>query len=66
MPCYESNLCVALNFDIWMHTHRHFYDTLFSLAPNLKKTFSKDRELLSLKFYEMVATLVTFSGDPAL
>jgi len=41
-----------------------FYDVLFSLAPNLQDTFSKDRALLGIKFAQMISTLVTFSGDP--
>jgi len=40
-------------------------DNLFALAPNLRQTFVKPRQLLSVKFAEMIATLVTFNGDSA-
>ena len=36
------------------------YDTLFELAPNLKQVFSKPRQILSVKFVEMMSTLVSF------
>uniref|UniRef100_A0A6U4YXK8 Globin domain-containing protein n=1 Tax=Hemiselmis andersenii TaxID=464988 RepID=A0A6U4YXK8_HEMAN len=40
------------------------YDTLFELAPNLKPVYRKPRQILSAKFVEMMAALVSFQGDP--
>jgi len=36
------------------------YTTLFELAPNLRAVFSKPKQILSVKFVEMMATLVSF------
>mmetsp|Transcript_2693 Transcript_2693/g.4326 ORF Transcript_2693/g.4326 Transcript_2693/m.4326 type:complete len:442 (+) Transcript_2693:215-1540(+) len=39
-----------------------FFDTLLEMAPNLHSVFSKPRQVLSLKFTEMLGTLVGLQG----
>ena len=41
---------------------RIFTQTLFELAPNLRAVFSKPKQILSVKFVEMLSTLVSFHG----
>lgn len=40
------------------------YDVLFEIAPNLQTLFCKPKQILSVKFMEMAATLVSFNNDP--
>jgi hemoglobin-like flavoprotein len=39
------------------------FDVLFELAPNMKQLFNKPKQILSVKFMEMLSTLVSFNGD---
>jgi len=39
-----------------------FMQTLFELAPNLRAVFGKPKQILSVKFVEMMSTLVSFHG----
>mmetsp|Transcript_32343 Transcript_32343/g.82414 ORF Transcript_32343/g.82414 Transcript_32343/m.82414 type:complete len:1373 (-) Transcript_32343:196-4314(-) len=41
-----------------------FFDVLFELAPNMGTLFNKPKQILSVKFCEMIATLVSFNNDP--
>eukprot|EP00282_Hemiselmis_andersenii_P023993 CAMPEP_0172001742 /NCGR_PEP_ID=MMETSP1041-20130122/3034_1 /TAXON_ID=464988 /ORGANISM="Hemiselmis andersenii, Strain CCMP439" /LENGTH=1380 /DNA_ID=CAMNT_0012655407 /DNA_START=13 /DNA_END=4155 /DNA_ORIENTATION=+ len=41
-----------------------FFDVLFELAPNMGAIFNKPKQILSVKFCEMIATLVSFNNDP--
>jgi len=39
------------------------YDTLIGIAPNLKQMFHRPRQVMVMKFVEMVSTLVLFADD---
>ena len=39
------------------------YDTLFGIAPNLKSLFHRPKQVMAMKFVEMVSTLVSFADD---
>lgn len=41
-----------------------FFDVLFELAPNMNALFTKSKQILSVKFMEMISTLVSFNNDP--
>lgn len=41
-----------------------FYEVLFELAPNMSALFNKPKQILSVKFMEMISTLVSFNNDP--
>mmetsp|Transcript_48663 Transcript_48663/g.99363 ORF Transcript_48663/g.99363 Transcript_48663/m.99363 type:complete len:1196 (+) Transcript_48663:44-3631(+) len=41
------------------------FDTLFEIAPNLRSVYSKPRQTMSVKFMDMLSTLVSFHGEQA-
>ena len=41
------------------------FDTLFAMAPNLRSEFPKPKQMMAVKFAEMLSTLASFEGDDA-
>eukprot|EP00288_Rhodomonas_lens_P020008 CAMPEP_0177690586 /NCGR_PEP_ID=MMETSP0484_2-20121128/847_1 /TAXON_ID=354590 /ORGANISM="Rhodomonas lens, Strain RHODO" /LENGTH=494 /DNA_ID=CAMNT_0019201143 /DNA_START=148 /DNA_END=1629 /DNA_ORIENTATION=+ len=40
------------------------FDTLIRTAPNFKSIFSRPRQVMAMKFIDMISTIVSFADDP--